>query len=63
MQTNVAWVKGKNSTDFTVNNSMIRRKTTYISIIAAINRYSFLNGNILPDVSSVLDANERFYLD
>ena len=50
MQTNVALTRGRrgeNSTDFTVNNSLIRRKTTYISIIEATNRYSFFNKNVL----------------
>ena len=50
MQTNVALTRGRrgeNSTDFTVNNSLIRRKTTYISIIGATKRYSFFNKNVL----------------
>ena len=50
MQTNVALTKGRreeNSTDFTVNNSLIRRKTTYISIIGATKIYSFFNKNVL----------------
>ena len=52
MQTNVALTKGRrgeNSTDFTVNNSLIRRKTTYISIIGATKRYSFFNKNVLDE--------------
>ena len=52
MQTNVALTKGRrgeNSTDFTVNNSLIRRKTTYISIIEATNRYSFFDKNVLDE--------------
>ena len=53
MQTNVALTKGRrgeNSTDFTVNNSLIRRKTTYISIIGATKIYSFFNKNVLLEI-------------
>ena len=53
MQTNVALTKGRreeNSTDFTVNNSLIRRKTTYISII----------GDIRFSIKNVLDENLGF---
>ena len=53
MQTNVALTRGRrgeNSTDFTVNNSLIRRKTTYISIIGATKIYSFFNKTVLVEI-------------